>query len=197
MEELTVNGIVVGGEDVGEADRLVRLLTPELGVIAAKMRGVKKEKAKLKFAAMPFSFCEYVLIKRGAYYSVKTASQTESLFGVTSSPDRYVIGSVMLEAAAAAAGTDSAEIFVELLTALKTLIYSDTDAYSVGLNFVYRLLVHGGHIAAGRSDGDYNVPVSEQKSLPRGRSERLLKAYLGLFSDKFCRRLLSAELIGK
>ena len=46
MEEINVSGIVVSGEDRGEADRLVRILTPELGVVYAVMRGVKKEKAK-------------------------------------------------------------------------------------------------------------------------------------------------------
>ena len=103
MEELNVSGVAVGAEDYREADRIVRILTPDRGVIRAVMRGVKKEKAKLKFAAMPFAFCEYSLMKRGAYYTVKTASPIESLFGVTRSPDAYLSGSVMLEAAAEAA----------------------------------------------------------------------------------------------
>lgn len=77
MEELNVSGVVVGAEDYREADRIVRILTPDRGVIRAVMRGVKKEKAKLKFAAMPFAFCEYSLMKRGAYYTVKTASPIE------------------------------------------------------------------------------------------------------------------------
>lgn len=186
MEELKTTGVVVGGEDYGETDKLIRILTPDHGVIVARMRGVKNENAKLKFAAMPFSFCEYVLMKRGSFFSVKTASQCESLFGVTSSPDKYVIGSVMLETAAASAdGTDSATVFIDLLTALKKLIYSGVNSYSLGLNFVYRLLVRGGHIAPGARDSDYNVDMDEQKDLPADRAKSLLKAYLSLFEKKY------------
>ena len=41
MEELKTTGIVVGGEDYGETDKLIRILTPDHGVIVARMRGVK------------------------------------------------------------------------------------------------------------------------------------------------------------
>lgn len=195
MEELKITGIVVGGEDIGESDRLVRILTPD-GILSARMRGVKKEKAKLKFAAMPFSFCEYVLLKRGSFYSVKTASQCESLFGVTSLPEKYITGSVMLETAAAAAGgSDGADVFFDLLSALKMLIYSSVHPYSLGLNFVYRLLVRGGYIAPGSRDTEYNVDISAQQSLPADRAKRLLKAYLSLFENKYCGRIKSAKLL--
>ena len=191
MREIKVNGIVVGVEDAGEADRLVRLLTPD-GMITVRMRGVKKEKAKLKFAAMPFSFCEYVLLKRGAYYSVKTAEQAGSFFGVTSSPEKYIVGSVMLECASVAAGADSADIFFDLLSALKRLVYSDVHPYSIGLNFVYRLLVRGGDIAPSPRDAEYNVGIDLPQSPPPARAQRLLRAYLSLFENKFYVKLKAA-----
>ena len=196
MEEIKTEGIVVGGEDCGEADRLVRILTPSFGVITARMRGVKKEKAKLKFAAMPFSFCEYVLMKRGTYYSVKTAAQTESLFGVASSPDKYLMGSVVLETASVTAGgSDSADIFFDLLTTLERLIYSDVAPRSIGLNFVYRALVRGGHIAPTEREAAYNVPVKEQTSLDDAAATRMLRAYLALLEKKYYAKIRSAELI--
>ena len=55
MEEITTTGIVVGGEDSGEADRIVRLLTPS-GVISVRMRGVKKAGAKTTTSAVRGAF---------------------------------------------------------------------------------------------------------------------------------------------
>lgn len=195
MEEHVTEGIVVGTEDSGEADKLVRLLTPDLGVITARMRGVKKEKAKLKFAAMPFSFCQYVLMRRGQFYTVKTASQEESLFAVTFAPDRYIVGTVMLEVSSVMAGSDSAEVFIDLLTCLKALIYSSVSPRSIGLNFVYRALVRGGYVAPASRDADFNVPVEEQSSLEDARAGRLLKAYLSLAEKKLGVTFRSATLL--
>ncbi len=197
MEEITVNGLVTGVEDYGESDRLVRLLTAELGVVTVRMRGVKKEKAKLKFAAMPFSLCEYVLMRRGGFYSVKTAAPLESLFAVTYDPEKYVVGSVMLEAAAACTGeTDGAEMLVRLLTALKTLIYSDTDPYSLGLNFVYSLIVRGGYAVPTAAEKAFYMPIEEQKSLPDSEvAAYRLKKYIGLFEKSFCAKIRSAALL--
>ena len=74
MEKI-VSGIVVGSTDYKEADKIISILTPTDGLIRATARGVKKDKAKLKFSAMPFAFCEYTLIKKGDYFLVKSASE--------------------------------------------------------------------------------------------------------------------------
>ncbi|MBR2070656.1 MAG: DNA repair protein RecO, partial [Clostridia bacterium] len=56
-----VKGIVIKSKDVGEADKLITLLTAEEGKISVKLKSVKKAKAKLKFAAETFCFGEYEL----------------------------------------------------------------------------------------------------------------------------------------
>lgn len=182
MEEIETSGIVVGTEDYKEADKLVRILTPDYGVVRAVMRGVKKEKAKLKFAAMPFAFCDYSLMRRGAFYTVKTAAPAESLFGVTSSPERYLAASVMLETAAEAAGENDPDVFVSLLTALKELIYSDAEPYALCLRFVRGLLEKGGH-------------MPPDSAAPPGAILPRLKAQLRLFENKFVCKIRSAALL--
>lgn len=183
MEELQTAGIVVGAEDYKEADKLVRLLTPDLGVIRAVMRGVKKEKAKLKFAAMPFAFCDYLLMKRGDYYTVKTASTVESLFGVTKSPETYISASIMLETAAESAGERDAEVFLSLLTALKDLVYSDAEPYALCAAFVRALLQKGGYIAPSPDRAPLSV------------SSARLRSVVKLFESKFYCKIRSAELL--
>ena len=144
---------------------------------------------------MPFSFCQYVLMRRGQFYTVKTASQEESLFAVTFAPDRYIVGTVMLEVSSVMAGSDSAEVFIDLLTCLKALIYSSVSPRSIGLNFVYRALVRGGYVAPTSREADFNVPVEEQSSLEDARAGRLLKAYLSLAEKKLGVTFRSATLL--
>ena len=135
------------------------------------------------------------LMKRGAYYTVKTASPIESLFGVTRSPDAYLAGSVMMEAAAEAAGESAAtDVFLRLLTTLKMLIYSDVGPYSLCLNFVFGLLKSGGFVSPSPADADYDVPPEEQTSLGDSALPRL-KKYIRLFENKYVCRIRSAALL--
>ena len=64
MEE-KISGIVLGGISFGENDKILNIFTLEKGVISAKIKGVKKAGAKLKFASEPFCFAEFIFMKKG------------------------------------------------------------------------------------------------------------------------------------
>ena len=64
MEE-KYSGIVLGGVSFGENDKILNVFTLEKGVISAKIKGVKKAGAKLKFASEPFCFAEFVFSVKG------------------------------------------------------------------------------------------------------------------------------------
>ena len=53
MEE-KLCGIVLSGVNFGENDKILSIFTPDKGVVSAKIKGVKKAGAKMKFAAEPF-----------------------------------------------------------------------------------------------------------------------------------------------
>ena len=196
MGEITVNAIAASARDYKESDKLVKLITAERGVINALMKGVKKEKAKLKFAAMPFSFCEYTLTERGGFYTVTGASPQISLFEVSYNPDNFLTGSLMLETAAHAMGTEAApDIFFYLLKSIKALLYSGVDGYSVALNFVCKMLVWGGHYALSAADAEYSCDVENQTAIDRALSETKLKKLARLFQDKYGCTLNSAAML--
>ena len=71
MASLKVTGIVLGGKDVKEKDRLVSLFTPDRGILTAILKGVRGDKAKLKSAKEPFSFGEFI-IEEGKVSSIIT-----------------------------------------------------------------------------------------------------------------------------
>ena len=59
--EVKTDAVVLQTLDYKDDDKLLTLFSPSLGKITAGIRGVKKPKARLAFAAQPFAFCEYVL----------------------------------------------------------------------------------------------------------------------------------------
>ena len=63
--EIKVNALMLRAADYNENDKILTLLTAENGKITAGAKGVKKAGARLKFAAQPFCFAEYILSKKG------------------------------------------------------------------------------------------------------------------------------------
>ena len=78
--EVKTDAVVLKAIDYKDNDKLLTLFSPSLGKITAGIKGVKKPKAKLAFAAQPFCFAEYVLAERGGRYTVTAAYLHESFF---------------------------------------------------------------------------------------------------------------------
>ena len=125
--EIKEKAIVIKNEDSGEADRIITLLTLEHGKIRAKMKGVKKSKAKLAYASFPFNFGEYLLIKSGRNYTVTNCSYIDNFSGLTYDLNKYYAGAGVLEIAEKLSreSSDTYELFVAVLNALKSLCYDE------------------------------------------------------------------------
>lgn len=87
--------------DYGENDKILTLLTAEQGRITAGIKGVKKAGAKLKFAAQPFCFAEYILACSGDRYTVVQASECESFYELRSDLNRFYAACAVCECAIA------------------------------------------------------------------------------------------------
>ena len=123
MAETKVNAVVLRAADYNENDKILTLLTAERGKISAGIKGVKKAGAKLKFAAQPFCFAEYVLSSRGEKYTVINASENESFYDLRTDVNKFYAASAALEAASALTyeGDECAEIFYALVKALSEI----------------------------------------------------------------------------
>lgn len=89
--------IVLRATDHKEKDKLVSLFCLEQGLIKAVLKGVKAEKAKLKFAAMPFCFGEFELQTGKAYPIISGVSLIESFYAVTQDISAYYAGCAVLK----------------------------------------------------------------------------------------------------
>ncbi len=85
---LKVNALMIKSVDYADNDKILTLFSLEQGVISAKIRGVKKAGAKLKFAAEPFCFAEYILTE-GSLKSVANASLNDSFYPLREDLFRY------------------------------------------------------------------------------------------------------------
>ena len=97
--ELKTQAIVIKSQDSGDADRLITLLTVDHGKIAAKIKGVKKPRAKLAYASFPFNFGEYILVRTGRSYTVTNCSFVDNFQSLTYDLNNYYAGSAILEIA--------------------------------------------------------------------------------------------------
>ncbi len=96
MEE-KVKGIVIGSVSFGENDKILTIFTLEKGAVTAKIKGVKKAGAKLKFAAEPFCFAEYVFSYSQGKRTVIGASLIDSFYPLREDMKKYFSAGTVIE----------------------------------------------------------------------------------------------------
>ncbi|MCL2061792.1 MAG: DNA repair protein RecO [Firmicutes bacterium] len=196
MQTLRHTAIVTKAADYKEYDKLIRLFTVDGGIITAAVKGVKKPNAKLKPAAQPFAFCEFVLTQNNGFNTVTGASPIESLFALTYDPLRFIAASIMLEAADIAVSSMPAPaLFVYLLKVFRAVLYQNKDPFAAAALFIARALQHAGY---GEVSG---IPKAQTpETLPEISPEehtaaKLLKKAAALFEQYLQQKLNSALLL--
>ena len=121
--ESKADALVLRATDYGEYDKMVTLLTAERGKIGAALKGVRRAGAKLKFAAQPFCFAEYVFASRGGRNTVTSAALHDGFYALREDVTRYYAGAVVLSACdkIALEGMESGELLIAAVTALEEI----------------------------------------------------------------------------
>lgn len=138
MEEIKIKGVVIKAIDYKDSDKLVTIFSAERGLIRARVRGVKKDKAKLAFAVQPFAFVEYLMTERKGFYTVINATSIDQFFNLTADFDNYLFMLSCLEVIEKTIKENQVqpELFVLLLNALKGVCYDDAPAENVFIKFM-------------------------------------------------------------
>lgn len=137
MEE-KVSGIVLSAISFGENDKILNIFTLEKGVVSAKIKGVKKAGAKLKFASEPFCFAEYILRESKAGYTVINASLIESFYCIREDIIKYFCGGAILEFVRRfyKEGIVDTDGFLSTVEALKKVAFGDDALSDTSLFFI-------------------------------------------------------------
>lgn len=138
MEEIKLKGIVIKADDYKDSDKLVTIFSAEKGLIKARARGVKKNKAKLTFAVQPFAFVEFMLTERDGFYTIINASSIDQFFNITSDFDNYIFMLACLEVVQKTVkeNENSVDLFLLLLNSLKLVAYENVSSINVFIKFM-------------------------------------------------------------
>lgn len=125
--EFKADALLLRAVDYGENDRIATLLTAERGKIGAALKGVRKAGAKLRFAAQPFCFAEYVFASRGGRNTVTAASLHDAFYALCEDVGRFYAAAVVAEACdkIALEGMQAGALLVAAVSALEGLCADD------------------------------------------------------------------------
>lgn len=138
MEEIKTKGIVIKATDYLDSDKIVTIFSADFGIIHARARGVKKDKAKLAFAVQPFAFVEFMLIKNKDFYTIINASSIDQFYGITLDFDNYIFMLACLEVCEKTIKENDLheDMFLLLLNSLKAVCYDEVPSINVFIKFM-------------------------------------------------------------
>ena len=96
--QIDINAVNLKSSDIGENDRLLKLFSYERGLVTAKIRGVKKAQAKLKYAQEPFCFGKYSLSEgKGSFFIVTGCEANDLFYNLRADLPSFTAAAVMAE----------------------------------------------------------------------------------------------------
>ena len=90
MKTLKVNGIVIAENNMGDFDKMVTLLTPNLGKISCSARGARRPKSQLMAGTQFLCFGEYMLFKGSDTYTINSCEPIEVFYNIRTDYDKLM-----------------------------------------------------------------------------------------------------------
>lgn len=140
--EFKTDALMLKGIPYKDNDMILTLFSHDRGKLTASAKGVKKAGAKLKFAAQPFCFAEYVLVEKAGRHTVIQAGLIDSFYELRNAMDKFYAGFAVTEFCdgAAVEGSGYAELFMLAVSCLKELCYGTASARQTLIGFLLNAL---------------------------------------------------------
>ena len=147
MGELKTEGIVLRYADYKDADRMLTLLTPDYGLISVSARGVRRQNAKLRFAAELFTYGSYMLNDKNSRYALMGCVLKDKAFdSLREDIDKMCAASAMVEIINYAGTQQPQPELFELLRGCLFTLCSGTPPKALLALFIARLLKISGYL---------------------------------------------------
>ena len=135
-----IKGFILNTKDYKDADKIATIFSYEQGVISAKFVGVKKEKAKLKALAQPFTFAEFELISKKDFATVKTGIVMDNFPQIISDYTKTICAFVLVDIVKSVLPKNKPEqeLFLFCVNSLKKI--EQEDAYQSLIEFIINFI---------------------------------------------------------
>lgn len=130
MSMIKTKGIVVAVTALGEHDKLLTVLSPELGAISVSAKGATSRHNNLKAMTRIFCYGEFVLYdKKSGYYTISEVSPITDFMGLAQDIDRLEAANNLVKFVkyTAVENEESAELLRLLLNSLHLLANTDKN----------------------------------------------------------------------
>lgn len=88
MKQIKVSGVVIAENNMGDYDKMVTLLTPNLGKISCSARGARRTKSLLLAGTQFLCFGEYQLFKGSDTYKINSCETIEMFYNIRTDLDK-------------------------------------------------------------------------------------------------------------
>jgi len=122
MALIRTRGLVIRETGVGEADKIITLLTEDIGKVSVSARGARRS-GRSSYGTQVFTYGQYILFKGRNSYILDGCDILASFYGLASDLERFTHAAHMIEMASDAASDDqtTAKVLNLLLHGLNAL----------------------------------------------------------------------------
>ena len=93
MKQVKVNGIIIAESNMGDFDKMVTILTPNLGKIGCSAKGSRRPKSLLLSGSQFLCFGEYMLFKGSETYTMNSCETIEMFYNIRTDLDKLTYAS--------------------------------------------------------------------------------------------------------
>ena len=137
-------GLILKLIDYKDADKLASIFTFKSGVVLAKFVGVRKEKAKLKAIAQPFTFADFSFTERAGNCIVSGANIIDNFYPILTNYNKTICGYIVLDIIKSLLPEEKPEqdLFLLTISALKNI--EKNNEYTATIDFILKFLNFSG-----------------------------------------------------
>ncbi len=93
MKQIKVNGIIIAENNMGDFDKMLTILTPNLGKIGCSAKGSRRPKSLLLSGTQFLCFGEYMLFKVADTYTMNSCETIEMFYNIRTDLDKLTYAS--------------------------------------------------------------------------------------------------------
>ena len=146
MDCIKTRAIVARRANYAESNCMLTLFAEGLGTVSASVYGVSGKKSRMKTAAQPLCFAEFVLIKsKGDVYRAESAEVIETFYPISEDLKKLALASYLLDVTADSFSAEENAPLTLLLNTLYALAYKNTDTALAKAAFELKMMQYAGY----------------------------------------------------